>query len=1160
MQCALLNCQGLVTKRTNKLKSAEFQNIFESNDVVLLTETWTDQFSDLAVDNFEVFVLHRQEKKSGSKRNSGGIVLYLRNNLVSDDTLIYTSHDDILWVKISKSVLCLDNDLYICLCYVIPDESSRQALIETNIFDRLTESLIFIENKSEGNSNVLMCGDFNSRTSVNPDFVTDDDPAHMDVLPEEYTSDRFMQRFSEDAGHVNNNGLLLLELCKQTGLRIMNGRVGNDNGIGRYTFVGHRGSSLVDYVLGSQEMFNFVTSFEVQEPNILSDHCLVSFSFEFGSPEIHEDFEENFEYISEKYKWNNDLKDEYINRLNLESSKVRLHQLDTKISACSNGAEVQSCVTDFVTLLHDVATPLFKKSIKHNNASISFNQDNDNPWYNDECRQKKYYFMCMLDKYRGLKTDENRVDMVRARSEYKTVLRRCKYEYDKEKTNKFITSKNKNAKLYWNMLKELAHVKPANIALSSFEEYFKAVNNPADPFYLPDEDVIYFNERYVNNEFSVMFEELNLSLSQHEIIKSIKQLKSNKAGGPDKLINEFFIHGIHILAPVLCNLFNRVFDSGIFPEEWSEGYIIPLHKKGNLNDVENYRGITLLSALGKLFTRVVNNRLSEWSEKYFVLIEAQAGFRANMSTIDNIFVLHGLISHILNHGQKLYCAFIDFTKAFDYVVRENLWYKLIKFGLRGKILNIIKSMYTSVKSRVKYCNKLGNEFYCKLGVRQGECLSPLLFSMFLNDIEEHLVLSGLEGIDVNMFKMFLLLYADDIVLFANSADELQEGLNMLSDYCQRWKLKINVSKTKIMVFRKGGILPRNLAFYYDGELLEIVSKFRYLGIVFTAGGSFSEAQNTLAGQAQKAIFKMNKYLYKFTFLSPRHRLELFDKLVTPILNYGSEVWGFIKGNAIERVHLQFCKRLLGVKKTTQNDFVYGELGRTNYLTRRYLLIIKYWFKILSADEGKYVKLIYRLMQNDIDTKPNTVNWASLLRDLFSSLGFYEVWIQQGVGNYNNFISAVKQRLTDTFIQNWMARLGESSRANFYRTFAEFKLQPYLDNINIGKFSNALSRLRMASHRLEIESGRWVKPNSIPVIDRKCSNCSVLEDEYHFVLECPLYTDLRKKYIARHYWVRPSMFKFLELLNSSAESIRKLSIYIFYAFSQRSNLLYRGRNN
>ena len=324
-----------------------------------------------------------------------------------------------------------------------------------------------------------------------------------------------------------------------------------------------------------------------------------------------------------------------------------------------------------------------------------------------------------------------------------------------------------------------------------------------------------------------------------------------------------------------------------------------------------------------------------------------------MSTVDDVFVLHSLLTHVLNQGSKLYCAFIDFTKAFDYVVRDNLWYKMIKLGIRGKILNIIKSMYSAVK-RVKYDNKLGTEFFCSLGVRQGECLSPMLFSLFLNDLEEVSATEGYGGLDVDTFKLFMLLYADDIVIFSKNAEELQVGLDVLVNYCNRWKLKVNVDKTKIMVFRKGGVLPRNLKFYYNGQQLEIVNKFRYLGVVFTAGGSFSECQNTLAGQAQKAIFQLNKYLYKFTFLSPRHKLELFDKLILPILNYGGEEWGFSQANVIERVHLQFCKRLLGVKKTTQNDFIYGELGRTSCITKRYILIIKYWFKILLSEDVKYI--------------------------------------------------------------------------------------------------------------------------------------------------------------------------------------------------------------
>ena len=146
-----------------------------------------------------------------------------------------------------------------------------------------------------------------------------------------------------------------------------------------------------------------------------------------------------------------------------------------------------------------------------------------------------------------------------------------------------------------------------------------------------------------------------------------------------------------------------------------------------------------------------------------------------------------------------------------------------------------------------------------------------MFSLYLNDIEETFVNSGLEGIDIDMFKMFMLLYADDIVIFANSAEELQQSLDVLLNYCNRWKLTVNVSKTKVMVFRKGGMLPRNMAFFYNGERIEIVKEFKYLGMVFTTGGAFSEAQNTLAGQAQKAIFKLNKYLYKVTYISPKHK-------------------------------------------------------------------------------------------------------------------------------------------------------------------------------------------------------------------------------------------------------------------------------------------------
>jgi len=109
---------------------------------------------------------------------------------------------------------------------------------------------------------------------------------------------------------------------------------------------------------------------------------------------------------------------------------------------------------------------------------------------------------------------------------------------------------------------------------------------------------------------------------------------------------------------------------------------------------------------------MLNNRLVDWAENYHVYIGAQAGFRSNMSTSDNVFILHGINSYMLNSGKKLFCAFVNIIKAFDYVVRDNVWLKLVKLGIRGEMLNIIRSMYSSVKSRVKLLNELSDEYEC----------------------------------------------------------------------------------------------------------------------------------------------------------------------------------------------------------------------------------------------------------------------------------------------------------------------------------------------------------------------------------------------------------------------------------------------------------------
>lgn len=167
----------------------------------------------------------------------------------------------------------------------------------------------------------------------------------------------------------------------------------------------------------------------------------------------------------------------------------------------------------------------------------------------------------------------------------------------------------------------------------------------------------------------------------------------------------------------------------------------------------------------------------------------------------------------------------------------------------------------------------------------------------------------------------------------------------------------------------------------------------------------------------------------------------------------------------------------------------------------------------------------------------------------------DVWNYQGVGNIEVFLSIFKVRLKDMFMQNWHSRLEESTRARLYITIAKFEYNIYLDILTVEKFRRNLSKLRLSSHRLEVEVGRWAKPNKISLNERKCKICDVLEDEFHFVLECIPYKDLRERYIHAYYWKRPNMPKFIDLLTSENEKVLKqLSTYIEKAFTVRKEIL------
>ena len=204
--------------------------------------------------------------------------------------------------------------------------------------------------------------------------------------------------------------------------------------------------------------------------------------------------------------------------------------------------------------------------------------------------------------------------------------------------------------------------------------------------------------------------------------------------------------------------------------------------KGETLDVNNYRPITLLSCLSKLFTAVLNNRLDTFLEDSDILNENQAGFRQSYSTTDHIFALNCITELLRHQKKKIYCTFTDFSKAFDSVWRIGLWRKLLDSHIEGKFLNVIQNLYLNVKSCVSVNNERSPFCGSYCGVRQGENLSPVLFSLFVNDLEAFLHSKNNNGIIIDAvnddtsayIKTFTLLYADDTVIIAQDPDSLQK--------------------------------------------------------------------------------------------------------------------------------------------------------------------------------------------------------------------------------------------------------------------------------------------------------------------------------------------------------------------------------------------------
>ena len=271
-----------------------------------------------------------------------------------------------------------------------------------------------------------------------------------------------------------------------------------------------------------------------------------------------------------------------------------------------------------------------------------------------------------------------------------------------------------------------------------------------------------------------------------------------------------------------------------------------------------------------------------------------------------------------------------------------------------------------------------------------------------------------------------------MILFTKTPTELQTLLNKLHKYSTEWGLRVNTKKTKICIFENRRS-QQNQLWYYDGEPLDKVDSFCYLGMKFYKNGNLEPGVKALSEQALKAANQLLALSKRMSF-DVKTKLKLFDSLVSPILLYASEVWGIYEYEHIDKIHIKFCKNILGVKTQSPNYAVYGDLGRYPLSVIGKERSIKFWLKILANNNS----LTFNLFQTQIDdidalAQPSRFkhkrSWAQGIKSLMDNLGFSQMW-------HNQLIEipcyeVIRNRIRDHFTQHWFANISNSSKLEYY---------------------------------------------------------------------------------------------------------------------------------
>jgi hypothetical protein len=442
------------------------------------------------------------------------------------------------------------------------------------------------------------------------------------------------------------------------------------------------------------------------------------------------------------------------------------------------------------------------------------------------------------------------------------------------------------------------------------------------------------------------------------------------------------------------------------------------------------------------------------------------------------------------------------------VSRKNLWNRLeeIKVSLELRVAAI--RMYENVIAKFKNIEGWSKEINCNIGVKQGCPLSPTLFGIYIDKLEDCLEKEGCVGPTLTGIVINLLLYADDIILMARSPHDLENQLRILKDFCSNMGMTVNTDKTKVMIIKSNKI-PYD-TFIYDNNNLEEVTSYKYLGIDIhhKLNWNYSIEKRIIGGW--KAYYGLENNCKSVDLWSWDKKKLLFETLVTPVILYGCEVWGCSisreSWRKIEKIQKNFITYNLKIKGNTPYPILLLETSLSPIESMAMTRYLMYKNKLNNMEDKRLPKIASKSSHNHHRLKQG---WHKDARSWLNYWGIMEDTILQ---NKDTIKKIVKSKFKEKM---WCDKeLEEKRKLRYYKDVINPNLedQNYLSVLPSVKKKISIAKIRTNSHELHSETGHWSIPKT-PWDERVCHLCDTkkVEDEKHFLLDCPAYTHIRSHF-------------------------------------------------